>query len=117
MTIPTLNDSDKELRQLSERILREWGSDVPLQFTTFHPDWKLTNLPLTASYPAPGASHARSACVTSTPATCTTGTVERPTPSCAKLLIVYDWSEIPDYPVTDDGLCPHCDAALVGRFG
>ncbi|RPI28926.1 MAG: AmmeMemoRadiSam system radical SAM enzyme [Acidobacteria bacterium] len=47
LVIPTLNDSDQELRALSQWIQRELGPDVPIHFTRFHPQYLLKNLPVT----------------------------------------------------------------------
>jgi len=44
LLIPTKNDSDEELYQLSKWVARELGADVPLHFTAFHPDYKLDDL-------------------------------------------------------------------------
>lgn len=47
LVVPTLNDSDKMLNDLSSWIVNEIGPDVPVHFTRFHPDYKLLNLPPT----------------------------------------------------------------------
>lgn len=47
LVVPTLNDSEKMLTDLSEWIYNEVGPDVPVHFTRFHPDYKLLNLPPT----------------------------------------------------------------------
>jgi pyruvate formate lyase activating enzyme len=47
LVVPTLNDSDKDLRQLARWLHDEVGPDVPVHFTRFHPDFKLRNLPPT----------------------------------------------------------------------
>lgn len=47
LVVPTLNDSDKMLNDLSSWIVNEVGPDVPVHFTRFHPDYKLLNLPPT----------------------------------------------------------------------
>ena len=47
LLIPDKNDSDEEIYQETRWIARELGRDVPLHFTAFHPDWKLTDLPPT----------------------------------------------------------------------
>ena len=47
LLIPTKNDSDDELRALSAWVARALGPDVPLHFTAFHPDFKMTDLPPT----------------------------------------------------------------------
>lgn len=47
LVIPTLNDKEDNLKNLSKFILDECGPDTPLHFTRFHPDYKLLNLPPT----------------------------------------------------------------------
>ncbi len=47
LVVPTLNDSDKMMSALSEWIVGETGTDVPVHFTRFHPDYRLLNLPPT----------------------------------------------------------------------
>jgi pyruvate formate lyase activating enzyme len=44
LVVPTLNDSDTDLRQLAEWVAGELGADVPVHFTRFHPDYQLLNL-------------------------------------------------------------------------
>ncbi|MGB6867864.1 MAG: AmmeMemoRadiSam system radical SAM enzyme [Candidatus Aminicenantaceae bacterium] len=47
LVIPTLNDSEAEIRRLSQWILKEVGPDVPLHFSRFQPMYLLKNLPPT----------------------------------------------------------------------
>ena len=47
MIIPSLNDESDELKQLCDWVLTNLGDDVPLHFTAFHPDFKLTDKPAT----------------------------------------------------------------------
>jgi pyruvate formate lyase activating enzyme len=47
LVVPTLNDSEKMLGELSAWIAGELGPDVPVHFTRFHPDYQLLNLPPT----------------------------------------------------------------------
>jgi pyruvate formate lyase activating enzyme len=47
LVVPTLNDSDGSLKDLSAWVVRELGRDVPVHFTRFHPDYQLQNLPPT----------------------------------------------------------------------
>jgi pyruvate formate lyase activating enzyme len=47
LVVPTLNDSDKMLKELVDWIAGELGPDVPIHFTKFHPDYQLLNLPPT----------------------------------------------------------------------
>jgi pyruvate formate lyase activating enzyme len=44
LLIPGQNDSDEELHLLSQWFAEHMGSDVPLHFTAFHPDFKLRNV-------------------------------------------------------------------------
>lgn len=44
LVIPTLNDSDDRLKDLSAWVIGELGPDVPIHFTRFHPDYQLLNL-------------------------------------------------------------------------
>jgi hypothetical protein len=75
---------------------------VPLHFTAFHPDWKMTDLPPTPPAPdaRPAASPSTPACTTSTPATCTTRGRHHLLPDCHAALIVRDWYEIRRYDLT-----------------
>ena len=47
LVIPTLNDDSKNIREMSRWIVRNLGTDVPLHFSRFFPNYKLTNLPPT----------------------------------------------------------------------
>lgn len=47
LVVPTLNDSDAELKGLSQWIKANLGPDVPIHFTRFHPQYILKNLPPT----------------------------------------------------------------------
>jgi pyruvate formate lyase activating enzyme len=47
LLIPGKNDSDEELRAECKWIREHLGQDVPLHFTAFHPDWKMTDIAAT----------------------------------------------------------------------
>lgn len=47
LVVPTLNDSDGDLSELSRWIVNNLGRDVPLHFSRFHPTYQLANLPAT----------------------------------------------------------------------
>jgi len=47
LIIPTLNDSEKELRDMCSWINENLGPDVPIHFTRYHPTYKIKNLPPT----------------------------------------------------------------------
>jgi pyruvate formate lyase activating enzyme len=120
LLIPTLNDSDAEIGAMVDWIGRELGPDVPLHFTAFHPDWKLDQLPPT---PAATLKRARKIALDAGLHYVYTGNVHdleggtTRCPACAAALIERDWYEIPAYRLTESGHCPHCGAAIAGRFG
>jgi pyruvate formate lyase activating enzyme len=47
LLVPTLNDSEEEIRDLARWVKENLGKDVPVHFTRFHPTYRLTNLPPT----------------------------------------------------------------------
>ena len=47
LLIPGKNDGDDEIDALTRWVASELGTDVPLHFTAFHPDWKMMDVPHT----------------------------------------------------------------------
>jgi pyruvate formate lyase activating enzyme len=47
LVLPTLNDSDEEIKDLCQWIRDNLGPNVPLHFSRFHPTYKITHLPPT----------------------------------------------------------------------
>ncbi len=43
LLIPDENDSDEEIKNECDWILKNLGENVPLHFTAFHPDFKMMN--------------------------------------------------------------------------
>ncbi len=119
LLIPGYNDSDSELTALSNWVMKELGPDVPLHFSAFHPDWKMTGVPPTS--PAT-LTRARHHAVDAGLHHVYTGNVHDPdggTTFCAAChtpLIARDWYEINEYRLTELGACPHCGNKLAGHF-
>ena len=119
LLIPGKNDSDAEIRAESQWIFRELGPDVPVHFTAFHPDFKMTDLPPT---PPATLKRARAIAIDEGLRYVYTGNIhdrEGGTTFCAgcgSALIVRDWHNIDDYRMTADGRCPDCHAAIPGHF-
>lgn len=44
LLIPGLNDSSKDIEMLSQWIVNHLGPDVPVHFSGFHPDFKMTHI-------------------------------------------------------------------------
>jgi len=119
LIIPGENDSDEELGQLSAWVAERLGPEIPLHFTAFHPDYKLTDHP-----PTPPATLARARqlakshglnYVYSGNIREREGSVTR-CRACGAELIVRDWHALTAYRLTPEGLCPKCAAALPGHF-
>ncbi|MBS0595670.1 MAG: AmmeMemoRadiSam system radical SAM enzyme [Proteobacteria bacterium] len=120
LLIPGLNDSDAELDAMTRWLADHLGPEVPLHFSAFHPDYKLTEVARTPAATlqrarriarANGLRHVYTGNVHDLEGgtTCCTG--------CGAALIERDWHRIRRYELRADGCCPHCGSALAGRFG
>ena len=47
LVIPTHNDGEDEIREMSKWVKSELGADVPVHFSRFHPQYMLKTLPPT----------------------------------------------------------------------
>ena len=119
LLIPGLNDSDKEIDAMTQWITNNLGSDVPLHFSAFHPDWKMKNTPAT---PASTLSKARHIAIKNGLHYVYTGNVHDSEGSstycanCKALLIERDWYVLGHWALSDKGKCKHCAQALPGHF-
>ena len=119
LLIPGYNDSDQEIGRMCEWIAKQLGTDVPVHFTAFHPDYKMTEL-----HPTPPATLARARSIAHTAGLqhVYTGNVHDTKggttlcSSCQLPLIVRDWHTIRDYTLGENGACPQCGASLAGHF-
>jgi len=119
LLIPGENDSNRELEQMTQWIADTLGTDVPIHFTAFHPDWKMMDKPPT---PTSTLSRARAIAVESGLRYAYTGNVhDRVGGStycheCGELLIGRDWYVLDDWNLTANGNCVFCGARCSGRF-
>jgi pyruvate formate lyase activating enzyme len=119
LLIPGQNDSDAEIEAECAWIADALGKDVPLHFTAFHPDYKMTDIGPT---PAATLRRAREIGKKAGLAHVYTGNVhdrEGGTTSCTSCgasLIVRDWYSILDYKLDAHGRCPRCATPLAGVF-
>jgi pyruvate formate lyase activating enzyme len=119
LLIPGKNDSDEELKAQCKWLRDHLGPDVPLHFTAFHPDWKMTDV---AHTPASTLTRAREIAQLAGLNYVYTGNVHDQTggstycPSCEKCVIARDWYRINSYELTDTGACKSCAAQIPGRF-
>ncbi|MBL8013564.1 MAG: AmmeMemoRadiSam system radical SAM enzyme, partial [Candidatus Omnitrophica bacterium] len=99
--------------------LKKLGTDVPVHFTAFHPDYKIVDRPAT---PAETLTNARAIAMSHGLRFVYTGNVHDSTgsstycPSCGKRIIERDWFVLGEYHVTQDGHCSFCQAVIPGRF-
>jgi pyruvate formate lyase activating enzyme len=116
LLIPGQNDSDAELHNLCGWFADHLGPDVPLHFTAFHPDYKLTSAPPT---PPATLTQARAIAHGHGLRYVYTGNVHDTVggttfcPSCKTPVLVRDWYKILDFRVID-GRCPSCSTTIPG---
>jgi pyruvate formate lyase activating enzyme len=119
LLIPGHNDSSTELEAMTRWIADHLGPDVPLHFTAFHPDYKMTDIEHT---PKSTLRRAREIALANGLHYVYTGNVHDAVggttfcPGCAKPLIERDWHEILRYKLNAVGNCTHCGTAVAGRF-
>lgn len=119
LLIPGENDSEAELTALSEWVARELGSEVPVHFTAFHPDWKMLD-----HQPTPPATlnRARNLAMQAGLHYVYTGNVHDEAggstycPACGTKVIGRDWHEITQWNMSAAGACGSCGHAIAGVF-
>ncbi len=94
LVIPTLNDTDDDFRNTARWIKGNLGTDVPLHFTRFHPEYLLKNLPPT---PVPTLERAKAIA------------------DAEGLHYVY-LGNVPGHPA-ESTYCPKCKRVVVERLG
>ena len=116
LLIPGENDSDDEIKQMCDWIVTNLGETVPLHFTAFHPDFKLTNHPPT---PRSTLDRARKIALSAGIQYCYTGNVHDPNgqttycPNCKAKLIERNWHSVGSNTI-ENGQCPECGIQIAG---
>ena len=119
LIIPGENDSEKELTDMCEWLVENLGSDVPMHFSGFHPDFKMMNTPST---PASTLSLARDIAIKAGVRYAYVGNVHNRDGDstwchqCGKLLIERDWYELGQWHLTAEGNCSSCGTKVAGVF-
>lgn len=120
LLIPGLNDGDAEVDAMTRWIADRLGTGVPLHFTAFHPDYKLTDV---ARTPAATLQRARTIAQGNGLQFVYTGNVRdldggtTACPGCGAAVIVRDGYRIQRYELDAGGGCRHCGTVLPGRYG
>jgi len=122
LLIPGENDSEAEIDAMTQWILEHLGPDVPLHFTRFHPDWKMTDRAVT---PTATLQRSRRIALRNGLHHVYTGNVHDFSGSstychgCGALLIGRDWYELSSWNLVFDGgraICRDCATPLAGLF-
>ncbi|MCG8421898.1 MAG: AmmeMemoRadiSam system radical SAM enzyme [Proteobacteria bacterium] len=119
LLIPGKNDLPAEIDSQCEWFVNNLGPEVPLHFTAFHPDFKMTDVPAT---PSDTLRRARQQAMAHGIKHVYTGNVHdidgqsTYCAGCGELLIERDWYSLGSYRVTPEGDCPDCGHRLAGRF-
>ena len=119
LIIPGENDSEAELEQLTQWVAENLGTDVPLHFSAFHPDWKMLDNPHT---PSQSLLKARQIAIKNGIHYAYVGNVHDKQAdstycqNCGKLLIGRDWYELSEWNLDDKGNCKFCGTRCAGIF-
>ena len=119
LIIPTENDSDQELNEMTQWVVEKLGPDVPMHFTAFHPDWKMMDYPPTS---LSTLTRARDIAMKNGVRYAYTGNVHDQgggstyCHECGEKIIGRDWYELVDWNLDGKGLCQFCGASCSGHF-
>jgi len=94
LIVPTLNDTQDEIRQMAEWVYANLGPDVPMHFSRFHPTYMIKNLPDTP-----------------------VKTLEMARETAVKAGIKFAYiGNVPMHPF-ESTYCPKCNELLIRRIG
>jgi pyruvate formate lyase activating enzyme len=119
LLIPGHNDSAAEVAQLCAWFMENLGPDVPLHFSAFHPDFKMTEVPPT---PPETLVRARNQALKAGLHHVYTGNVSDVTgqstycSSCGACLIERDWYTLGAWHLDGRGRCSSCGTPMAGHF-
>ena len=116
LVVPTLNDDLDQLRALSHWVAHDLSPDVPLHFSRFHPQYKLTNLPPT---PVETLEKARDTALEAGVRFVYVGNVpghegnHTYCPACGETLVVREGFAVQEYHL-QSGACAYCGEPIPG---
>ncbi len=123
LLIPGKNDSDEEIEAMSQWVFKNLGTDVPMHFTAFHPDWKMRDISAT---PLSTLQRARDIALKNGIRYVYTGNAHDKNSAssychhCGQLLIGRDWYQLSDWNIEMKGdksaCCSQCQTPIVGVF-
>lgn len=118
LVIPDANDLPDDLRRMCEWIRDNLGTEVPLHFTAFHPDYRLRDRPVT---PVATLNRARDIALNAGLKYVYTGNVSDESrqstycPGCGQCLIARDGYTLGEYHI-QGGRCAFCGVTIAGHF-
>ncbi|MCP4008147.1 MAG: AmmeMemoRadiSam system radical SAM enzyme [Proteobacteria bacterium] len=119
LMIPGKNDSEAEIREMSAWVVNELGTDVPMHFSAFHPDFKMTNI---GSTPVDTLMRARDIAIQGGVEYVYVGNISDRTsnstwcPKCGYLLIERLSYTLGKWGITNKNSCEKCDHPIAGVF-
>ena len=120
LLVPGFNDSDDEIKRLTE-FIASVSPDIPWHVTAFHKDYKMTDpADTTPEMLMRAAAIGKAAGLRFVYAGNLPGRVgdleNTRCPDCGELLVERHGYHISKYVITPSGRCPSCDAAIPGRW-
>ena len=119
LLIPGENDSPAELEKMTAWIAEHLGTDIPVHFTAFHPDFRMLDKSRT---PAETLFRAYDIARQAGIRHVYTGNIHHQKTGstycagCGSLVIGRDWHELSDWNLTQSGCCSKCGEPLPGLF-
>ena len=119
LIIPGENDSEAELQAMTQWVVEHLGPDVPMHFTAFHPDWKMTDKPSTSMA---SLLTARTIALNNGVRYAYIGNVHNKAADstychhCGERLIGRDWYVLSEWNLDERGACRHCGTSCAGHF-
>jgi pyruvate formate lyase activating enzyme len=119
LLIPDENDSDAELTEMCNWVVRNLGPDLPMHFTAFHPDFRMLDKSRT---PESTLTRARDIALACGLRYAYTGNVHDKSGgstychACGQILIGRDWYRLSDWNLDKNGCCSNCATPCAGHF-
>jgi len=119
LLIPGYNDTQEEINDMTQWVVKELGPDVPMHFTAFHPDWKMMDVPPT---PFGTLTRAREIAINNGVRYAYTGNVHDEKGEstychqCGEKLIGRDWYVLSTWNLDEHGACNKCGTPCAGVF-
>lgn len=119
LIIPGENDSEAELQAMTQWVVEHLGPDVPMHFSAFHPDWKMTDKPSTSMA---SLLTARTIALNNGVRYAYIGNVHNKAADstychhCGERLIGRDWYVLSEWNLDAQGQCRFCQTPCAGLF-